>query len=202
MYRRARRAARSRLPAAAEAERIGARACGCCCWARRDRAVDAPDAPGVRHPDGTGGARAAVRPDARDTLEYFAEQQVSVKVISGDNAVSVGAVAGSLGLHGETLDARKLPDRPGGAGRHPGGVHHLRPGAARPEADHGARPAVARAHRRDDRRRRQRRAGAQGCRHRCGDGLGQRRRHVRWPRSCCWTTSSPRCRTWWARAAG
>ncbi len=43
-----------------------------------------------------------VRPDARDTLEYFASQQVSVKVISGDNAVSVGAVAGSLGLHGET----------------------------------------------------------------------------------------------------
>ncbi len=53
-----------------------------------------------------------VRPDARDTLDYFAEQKVSIKVISGDNAVSVGAVAGTLGLHGETLDARKLPDQP------------------------------------------------------------------------------------------
>ena len=41
-----------------------------------------------------------VRPDARDTLDYFASQKVSVKVISGDNAVSVGAVAGSLGLRG------------------------------------------------------------------------------------------------------
>ena len=51
-----------------------------------------------------------VRPDARDTLDYFAAQKVSVKVISGDNAVSVGAVAGSLGLQGETMDARKLPD--------------------------------------------------------------------------------------------
>ena len=53
-----------------------------------------------------------VRPDARDTLDYFAEQKVSIKVISGDNAVSVGAVAGSLGLAGETMDARQLPDEP------------------------------------------------------------------------------------------
>ena len=53
-----------------------------------------------------------VRPDARDTLDYFASQKVSVKVISGDNAVSVGAVAGSLGLEGETMDARQLPDEP------------------------------------------------------------------------------------------
>jgi cation-transporting ATPase E len=35
-----------------------------------------------------------------------------VKVISGDNAVSVGAVAATLGLHGETMDARRLPDEP------------------------------------------------------------------------------------------
>jgi cation-transporting ATPase E len=35
-----------------------------------------------------------------------------VKVISGDNAVSVGAVAGSLGLEGETMDARQLPSEP------------------------------------------------------------------------------------------
>jgi cation-transporting ATPase E len=34
-------------------------------------------------------------------------------VISGDNAVSVGAVAAKLGLHGETMDARQLPEDPG-----------------------------------------------------------------------------------------
>lgn len=50
-----------------------------------------------------------VRPDARDTIDYFAAQGVAVKVISGDNAVSVGAVADKLGLHGHTLDARRLP---------------------------------------------------------------------------------------------
>ncbi|WP_267246464.1 HAD-IC family P-type ATPase [Streptomyces sp. PR69] len=53
-----------------------------------------------------------LRPDASDTLRYFAEQKVSAKVISGDNAVSVGAVAGKLGLPGaeNTVDARRLPD--------------------------------------------------------------------------------------------
>ncbi|MFG2850612.1 cation-translocating P-type ATPase [Streptomyces mirabilis] len=51
-----------------------------------------------------------LRPDAADTLRYFAEQYVKAKVISGDNAVSVGAVAGKLGLSGTVVDARHLPD--------------------------------------------------------------------------------------------
>ncbi|MFD3543287.1 HAD-IC family P-type ATPase [Streptomyces sp. NPDC058662] len=52
-----------------------------------------------------------LRPDAADTLRYFADQNVKAKVISGDNAVSVGAVAGKLGLPGaeNTVDARLLP---------------------------------------------------------------------------------------------
>ncbi|MET7846665.1 HAD-IC family P-type ATPase [Streptomyces avermitilis] len=50
-----------------------------------------------------------LRPDAADTLRYFAEQNVHAKVISGDNAVSVGAVAGKLGLTGGVVDARALP---------------------------------------------------------------------------------------------
>ncbi|MEV7866904.1 HAD-IC family P-type ATPase [Streptomyces sp. NPDC088124] len=52
-----------------------------------------------------------LRPDAAETLAYFADQDVSAKVISGDNAVSVGAVAGKLGLAGaeQTVDARHLP---------------------------------------------------------------------------------------------
>ncbi|WP_406105800.1 cation-translocating P-type ATPase [Streptomyces sp. NBC_01003] len=52
-----------------------------------------------------------LRPDAADTLRYFADQGVHAKVISGDNAVSVGAVAGKLGLAGaqDTVDARTLP---------------------------------------------------------------------------------------------
>ena len=52
-----------------------------------------------------------LRPDAGETLAYFADQGVATKVISGDNAVSVGAVAGKLGLPGaeNTIDARQLP---------------------------------------------------------------------------------------------
>ncbi|MGW5678401.1 HAD-IC family P-type ATPase [Streptomyces sp. NPDC003860] len=52
-----------------------------------------------------------LRPDASETLAYFADQDVAAKVISGDNAVSVGAVAGKLGLPGaeHTVDARTLP---------------------------------------------------------------------------------------------
>ncbi|MBK3580110.1 cation-translocating P-type ATPase [Streptomyces sp. MBT65] len=50
-----------------------------------------------------------LRPDAAETLRYFAEQDVHAKVISGDNAVSVGAVAGKLGLTGQVVDARQLP---------------------------------------------------------------------------------------------
>jgi cation-transporting ATPase E len=53
-----------------------------------------------------------VRGDAAATLEYFAAQRVAVKVISGDNAASVGAVARQLELPGADapVDARGLPD--------------------------------------------------------------------------------------------
>ncbi|MBR7826893.1 HAD-IC family P-type ATPase [Actinospica sp. MGRD01-02] len=41
-----------------------------------------------------------IRDDAAPTLAYFERQKVHLKVISGDNAVSVGAVAQTLGLPG------------------------------------------------------------------------------------------------------
>jgi cation-transporting ATPase E len=52
-----------------------------------------------------------VRPDAPETLKYFAEQGVTMKVISGDNNVTVGAVARRAGLEGweSNVDATKLP---------------------------------------------------------------------------------------------
>ncbi|GAA2222157.1 HAD-IC family P-type ATPase [Herbiconiux moechotypicola] len=40
----------------------------------------------------------SVRPDARPTLDYFDQQDVRVIVLSGDNPVTVGAIAGELGL--------------------------------------------------------------------------------------------------------
>jgi len=95
-----------------EAERIGARGLRVLLLGSSDRPVDALDAPGVVTPVALVVLEQRVRPDAHDTLEYFAAQRVTVKVISGDNAVSVGAVADGLGLHGETIDARNLPEEP------------------------------------------------------------------------------------------
>jgi cation-transporting ATPase E len=53
-----------------------------------------------------------VRPDAADTLRYFSEQGVALKVISGDNPRTVGAVAQRVGLPdaGDPVDARTLPE--------------------------------------------------------------------------------------------
>jgi cation-transporting ATPase E len=103
-------------PASAEAERaegIGAQGLRVLLLGRSEAAVDDPAAPGRVTPVALVVLEQKVRPDARQTLDYFAAQGVSVKVISGDNAVSVGAVAGKLGLRGDAMDARRLPTEPG-----------------------------------------------------------------------------------------
>ena len=76
-----------------------------------------PESPSARHPGLVEPAallilEQKIRDDARDTLDYFEEENVEVKVISGDNAGAVGAVARSLGLPGADapVDARELPD--------------------------------------------------------------------------------------------
>lgn len=52
-----------------------------------------------------------IRDDAQATLEYFTNQDVSLKVISGDNPASVAAVTEKLGItDDEPVDARNLPD--------------------------------------------------------------------------------------------
>jgi cation-transporting ATPase E len=53
-----------------------------------------------------------LRDDAPETLAYFAEQDVDLKVISGDNPVTVGAVAARAGLEDadNIADARTLPE--------------------------------------------------------------------------------------------
>ncbi|MGV0597129.1 cation-translocating P-type ATPase [Mycolicibacterium porcinum] len=99
-------------PVAEQAEEIGAKGLRVLLVGSSDLAVDAPQAPGTVTPVALVVLEQRIRPDAGETLDYFASQHVSVKVISGDNAVSVGAVAGKLGLHGETLDARRLPHEP------------------------------------------------------------------------------------------
>ncbi|WP_113963628.1 cation-translocating P-type ATPase [Mycobacterium shimoidei] len=99
-------------PAAARAEEIGGRGLRVMLLAACDLPVDHPDALRRLTPVALVVLEQKVRPDAAETLNYFAMQNVSVKVISGDNAVSVAAVAEKLGLRGETIDARRLPADP------------------------------------------------------------------------------------------
>ena len=56
--------------------------------------------------------REKVRPDAAQTLSYFQEQGIGLRVISGDNPLTVAAVARAVGLHfeGDGYDARTLPE--------------------------------------------------------------------------------------------
>ena len=122
-----------RSPAREEAEDLGTRGLRVLLLARADRLAASSDAVGPGD-DASGGLgprgtvplgveplalvvlAQKVRADARATLAYFAAQRVTVKVISGDNAASVGAVARQLGLPGADapVDARTLPEDDGG----------------------------------------------------------------------------------------
>jgi cation-transporting P-type ATPase E len=77
--------------------------------------VSATGRPGAGRPQVEAAAllvlRQRLRAEAARTLDYFAEQGVVVKVISGDSAVSVGAIARQLEIGGadHPVDARSLP---------------------------------------------------------------------------------------------
>lgn len=78
--------------------------------------ISAADALAERRPDGLVPIalltfRESIRPDARETLDYFAAQGVSVRIISGDNPNTVAAIAREVGLESpEGYDARELPE--------------------------------------------------------------------------------------------
>ncbi|KUL37994.1 cation-translocating P-type ATPase [Streptomyces regalis] len=96
-------------PALAETDRLNEQGLRVLLLARADRDLDDPDVADGAKPAALVVLEQRLRPDAADTLRYFDEQNVRAKVISGDNAVSVGAVANKLGLTGTTVDARTLP---------------------------------------------------------------------------------------------
>ncbi|GAB2899098.1 HAD-IC family P-type ATPase [Streptomyces deserti] len=96
-------------PALADTERLNEQGLRVLLLARTERGLDDPQVAEGAKPTALVVLEQRLRPDAADTLRYFAEQNVRAKVISGDNAVSVGAVASKLGLTGTTIDARRLP---------------------------------------------------------------------------------------------
>lgn len=95
---------------AVRAEEIGATGRRVLLLGTASQPVDSPAAPGEVVPAALLVLDQLVRPDAADTLAYFSDQNVAVKVISGDNAASVGAVTRSLGVSvADAVDARYLP---------------------------------------------------------------------------------------------
>ncbi|CAM5703484.1 HAD-IC family P-type ATPase OS=Streptomyces tendae OX=1932 GN=GUR47_26705 PE=4 SV=1 [Streptomyces tendae] len=96
-------------PALAETGRLNEQGLRVLLLARTARALDDPGVAEGVVPTALVVLEQRLRPDAGDTLRYFADQDVRAKVISGDNAVSVGAVAAKLGLSGAAVDARRLP---------------------------------------------------------------------------------------------
>ncbi|CAL9552919.1 Calcium-transporting ATPase CtpE [Streptomyces sp. enrichment culture] len=96
-------------PALAETGRLNEQGLRVLLLARVARELDDPEVAQGAKPTALVVLEQRLRPDAADTLRYFADQNVRAKVISGDNAVSVGAVAAKLGLSGTTVDARRLP---------------------------------------------------------------------------------------------
>ncbi|MFF3258910.1 HAD-IC family P-type ATPase [Streptomyces sp. NPDC002932] len=101
-------------PALGEIEQLNQQGLRVLLLARVDGPLDDPATATGADPSALIVLEQRLRPDARETLAYFADQRVATKVISGDNAVSVGAVAAKLGLPGaeHTMDARKLPTDP------------------------------------------------------------------------------------------
>ncbi|MEV7125344.1 cation-translocating P-type ATPase [Streptomyces sp. NPDC093260] len=100
-----------RSPALAETGRLNERGLRVLLLARAGRELDDPEVTRDLTPTALVVLEQRLRPDAAGTLRYFADQDVRAKVISGDNAVSVGAVAAKAGLDGgPAVDARKLPE--------------------------------------------------------------------------------------------
>ncbi|MFF7261916.1 cation-translocating P-type ATPase [Streptomyces sp. NPDC008159] len=96
-------------PALTETERLNEQGLRVLLLVRVTRELDDPEVARDARPTALVVLEQRLRPDTADTLRYFDEQNVRAKVVSGDNAVSVGAVAGKLGLTGEVVDARRLP---------------------------------------------------------------------------------------------
>ncbi|MFJ1840970.1 MULTISPECIES: HAD-IC family P-type ATPase [unclassified Streptomyces] len=103
-----------RDPALTEIEQLNEQGLRVLLLARAQGGLEGPDIATGAVPSALVVLEQRLRPDAGETLAYFADQRVTAKVISGDNAVSVGAVAGKLGMPGagNTLDARRLPTDP------------------------------------------------------------------------------------------
>jgi cation-transporting ATPase E len=99
-------------PVRARADELAAEGRRVLVLARADGALAGEEIPSGLAPVSLVLLEEKIRPDAAETLAYFTEQGVALKVISGDNPRTVGAVARRVGLSGadQPYDARELPE--------------------------------------------------------------------------------------------
>ncbi len=78
-----------------------------------DPLPDEPVLPGGLRPVALLVFRERIRPDAAETLAFFAREGIAIRVFSGDDPRTVAAIAREVGIPvGEPVDARELPDDP------------------------------------------------------------------------------------------
>ena len=106
----------------------------------------AADAPPVGEPAAVVAIEERVRAERRATLDYFAAQDVTVKVMSGDDPRTVGAVAQRVGAARRPtspFDARHLPDDPDELADLRRGDRRVRPGRTRSRSRRWCAPCRA-----------------------------------------------------------
>ena len=115
----------------------------------------------------------AIREGAMDTFRYFSKRGVEVKVISGDNPVTVSEIAKKAGIrHAEKqVDAATL--KTAEAVRKAAKIHGVRQGDTGAETSSGAGIKRAGKDRGNDRRRRERYSCVKRCRLQHCDGIRQ-----------------------------
>jgi len=98
--------------AAAEAERLAATGRRVMALAYTSAALAGSSLPDTPGPAALIVFAEQVRPDALETVAYFAEQGVALKVMSGDSHLTVGSVAAQVDIQGadRPVDARTLPE--------------------------------------------------------------------------------------------
>ena len=87
-----------------------------------------------------------VRPDAHQTLDYFRDQGVAIKIISGDNPTTVAAIARRVGLEvpeDHVVDARTIGPEVGRSPARRCGRAHPRVRSGVTGAEAGPRPGAA-----------------------------------------------------------
>ena len=82
---------------------------------RRVLAFGTTDRLDAERPDASGLVLLAerLRPEARETVEWFRGQGIELKVLSGDRPETVASIAHDAGIEGSALDASQLPADPG-----------------------------------------------------------------------------------------